>query len=125
MGLYCETGSVFNTLFEKLEKFLRSETVVGDPIQIGNVTLIPIITVSFGVAGGEGSGKDGKGNDGSGGGGGLGCRISPNAVLVVKNDEVSLVSLAGKGSLEKIMNMVPEIVSKMKLCKNQEEEAKE
>ena len=120
-----ETGSVFNTLFEKLEKFLRSETVVGDPIQIGNVTLIPIITVSFGVAGGEGSGKDGKGNDGSGGGGGLGCRISPNAVLVVKNDEVSLVSLAGKGSLEKIMDMVPEIVSKMNLRKNQEEEAKE
>lgn len=120
-----ETGSVFNTLFEKLEKFLRSETVVGDPIQVGNVTLIPIITVSFGVAGGEGSGKDSKGNDGSGGGGGVGGRISPNAVLVIKNDEVSLVSLAGKGSLEKIMNMVPEIVSKMNLRKNQEEEAKE
>jgi uncharacterized spore protein YtfJ len=96
-----ETGNIFNTLFEKLEKFLRSETVVGDPIQIGNITLIPIITVSFGVAGGEGSGKDGKGNDGNGGGGGVGGRISPNAVLVIKNDEVSLVSLAGKGSLEK------------------------
>ena len=117
-----ETGSIFNNLFEKLEKFLKTETVVGNPIQVGNITLIPIITVSFGVGGGEGSGKDSKGNDGSGGGGGVGCRISPNAVLVIKNDEVDLISLAGKGSLEKIVNMVPDIVSKINLCKKQDEQ---
>jgi len=120
-----EAGSIFNTLFEKLDKFLRTETVVGDPIQVGGITLIPIITVSFGVGGGEGSGKDSKGNDGSGGGGGVGCRISPNAVLVIKNDEVELVSLAGKGSLEKIMNMVPDIVDKIHMGKKQDQQAQE
>ncbi len=116
-----EKASIFNTLFEKLGDFLRSETVVGEPILVGNITLIPIITVTFGVGGGEGTGRDSKGNDGNGGGGGVGCRISPNAVLVIKNDEVEIISLAGKGSLEKIMNMVPEIVSKMNFHKHREE----
>jgi uncharacterized spore protein YtfJ len=120
-----ETGNIFDTLFEKLGSFLRSETVVGDPIQVGNVTLIPIVTVSFGVGGGEGTGRDHRGNDGTGGGGGVGCRISPNAVLVIKDDEISLVSLAGKGSLEKIMNMVPELVEKMNFHRKSGDEKKD
>ncbi len=106
-------STVFNTLFEKLEKFIRTETVVGDPIQVGNVTMLPIISVSFGVGGGEGSGKDGKGNDGSGGGGGVGCKIAPNAMLVIKNDELSVVPLTNRGSLERIVEMVPEILAKV------------
>ena len=106
-------SEVFNTLFEKLEKFIRTETVVGEPIQVGSITMVPIISVMFGVGGGEGSGKDNKGNDGSGGGGGAGCKISPNAILVIKNDELSVVPLTSRGSLERIAEMVPEIMSKV------------
>ncbi len=106
-------SEVFNTLFEKLEKFIRTETVVGEPFQIGSITMVPLITVSFGVGGGEGAGKDNKGNDGSGGGGGVGCKITPNAILVVKNDELSVIPLTSRGSLEKMVEMVPEILSKV------------
>jgi len=106
-------SEVFNTLFEKLEKFIRTETVVGEPFQVGNITMVPIITVSFGVGGGEGSGKDNKGNDGSGGGGGVGCKIAPNAMLVIKNDELSVVPLTSRGSLERIVEMVPDILTKV------------
>ncbi len=106
-------SEVFNTLFEKLEKFIRTETVVGEPFQVGSITMVPIITVSFGVGGGEGTGKDNKGNDGSGGGGGTGCKIAPNAILVIKNDELSVIPLTSRGSLEKIVEMVPEIIAKV------------
>ncbi|NLJ55594.1 MAG: sporulation protein [Firmicutes bacterium] len=106
-------NGVFKALFEKLEKFLRTETVVGDALQVGNITLIPVISVSFGVGAGQGSGKDHKGNDGEGYGGGVGCKIAPNAMLVIKNDEVSVVPLTSRGSLEKIVEMVPEIIGKM------------
>lgn len=44
-------------LFEKLEKFLKTETVVGQPIVIGDTTLLPIISISFGAATGAGSGS--------------------------------------------------------------------
>ena len=106
-------SELFNTLFEKLENFIKTETVVGDPFQVGNITMVPIISVSFGVGGGEGSGKDDKGNDGLGGGGGVGAKITPNSMLVIKNDEISVVPLTSRGSLEKIAEMVPEIIAKV------------
>ncbi len=108
-----EFGKVFDNMFEKLEKFIRTETVVGEPFQVGSTTLIPIISVSFGAAGGGGSGKDKQGSDGSGQGGGLGCKISPNAILVIRQDEVNVISLTGKGSVDKLLEMVPEVLERM------------
>ena len=109
-----DINSNMNALLEKLEKFFRTETVVGEPMQIGNITLVPIISVSFGFGAGSGSGKDNEGNDGSGGGAGAGGKITPNAILVIKNDEVSVIPLNEKSSLDKIVSMVPEIVNKIK-----------
>lgn len=108
-----------DTLFERMENFFRTETVVGNPMTIGNITLVPIIEVCFGLGTGGGSGKDSKGNDGEGGGAGVGARIKPNSVLVIKGDEVSLLALKDTGSLEKIINMVPEIVGKFQDKKNE------
>lgn len=115
-------NEVFNTLFEKLENFLRTETVVGEPIQVGNVTMVPVISVSFGIGAGEGSGKDNKGNDGTGGGGGVGCKISPNAMVVIKDDTISVHNLTGRGSLEKIVELVPEIIAKLDCFKPKDTE---
>jgi uncharacterized spore protein YtfJ len=106
-------SEVLNTLFDKLEKFISTETVIGEPFQVGSITMVPIITVTFGVGGGEGAGKDNKGNDGKGGGGGAGCKIAPNAILVLKNEELSVIPLTNRGSLEKIVEMVPEIMAKV------------
>lgn len=113
-----------DTLFDKLEKFFRSETVIGNPITVGEVTLLPIIDVGFGLGTGGGMGKDAKGNDGNGGGAGVGAKISPNSILVIKGSDVSLIPLKGKGSLEKVLDMVPEIVNKFK-DKMDEKEKKE
>lgn len=106
------TGSI-NSLFEQLQKFFTTDTVFGEAIQIGNLTLIPVISVAFGAGNGGGSGKDNKGMDGSGGGAGAGGRISPTAVLVIKGDEVSVLPLTGRGSFEKLVEMVPELVAKV------------
>ncbi len=120
------TENVINAMLEKLEKFIRTETVVGEPIQIGSITLVPIVTVSFGVGAGGGGGKDEKGNDGTGSGGGLGAKIQPNAMLVIKDDQVSVLPLSNKGSFDKLFEMVPEIMAKMDCCKpKSEKEEKE
>jgi len=106
-------------LFEKLENFFRTETVVGKPMTVGDVTLVPIIEVSFGLGAGTGSGKDSRGNDGTGGGAGVGGKIAPNSMLVIKGGEVSLMALKDKGSLEKIIEMVPGIINKVKQDKDE------
>ncbi len=102
-----------NTLFDKLERFFRTETIVGEPISIGDITLVPIIDISFGLGTGGGTGKDTKGGDGTGSGAGVGAKIVPNCVLIIKGGEVSVIPIKDKGSFEKVLEMVPDIISKI------------
>lgn len=104
-------------LFNKLEKFLKTETVVGEPIVIGETTLVPIISVMFGCGTGSGGGTDEKGTNGTGSGLGLGARVIPNAILVIKKDEVTMLPVKGKNNLGNLVEMVPEIISKIDLSK--------
>lgn len=111
-----------DVLFERLEKFFRTETIVGKPIEVGEITLIPVIDIGFGLGSGKGAGKDNKGNDGKGGGAGVGAKITPNAILVIKGQEISLIGLKHRKSLEKVLEMVPEIISQFYEKKQNEEE---
>ena len=110
----------FDSLFTNLEKFIKTETVVGEPIVVGEVTLVPIISVMFGCGTGGGTGSDNKGMTGNGSGGGGGARISPNAILVIKKDEVTMLPVKGKNNLDNLINMVPDIVSKINIKKDKE-----
>jgi len=114
--------SMVNTLYEKLEKLIRSETVIGEQIQIGNITLIPIVSISFGVGGGGGTGKEVNGDEGGGSAGGSGAKIQPNAILVIKDGEVSAIPLSNRGSFDKLFEMMPEILSKIDCCKPPKED---
>lgn len=110
-------------MFDKLENFLRTETVVGNPITVGEVTLIPIIEIAFGLGSGATASKDSKGLDGSGGGVGAGAKITPNAMMVIKGEEVSVIPLKNRDSLEKVLEMVPDILSRF--TKKEKEEKRE
>lgn len=104
------TEKILETMYERLDKFLKTETVVGEPITVGDIKLIPIITASFGLGGGFG--EEGEKKSG-GGGGGLGCKISPDAILVVKDGNVELIPVKKKASLEKLIEKAPELLSKV------------
>ena len=101
-----------NNIFDKLESFLKTKTVVGEPIQLGDVTIVPFIDISFGLGTGGGSGIEEKGNKGSGGGAGSGGRISPTAILVIKGDKIELLPIKKTGGLDRLIDMVPDIVAK-------------
>lgn len=110
-----------DAIFSNLEKFIKTETVIGEPITIGEVTLVPIISVMFGCGAGGGTGTDNKGMNGNGAGGGGGARISPNGIVVIKDGEVSMLPVKNKSNLEALVNMVPEIVSKINIKKDSDE----
>lgn len=112
-----------DALFGNLERFLKTETVVGEPIVVGETTLVPIVTVSFGCGSGGGTGSESKGGpEGTGSGIGAAAKISPNAILVIKKDEVSMLPVKGQSNLENLVKMVPEIVSKINIKKDAKEE---
>ena len=49
--------NLVKTTLGEIEKVLSSRTVVGDPITIEGITLIPLISVGFGFGAGGGQGK--------------------------------------------------------------------
>lgn len=116
-----ETKEILESMYDKLDNFLKTETVIGEPIILDSVKLIPIITASFGLGGGFGE----ENENGGGGGGGLGCKISPDAILVVKDDNVEMLPIKNKHSLEKLFEKVPEIMDKININNDKKEKKKE
>ena len=104
----------------ELEKFLTTKTVVGEPIVIGDVTLVPVQTVSFGYGSGGGEGGDEK-SKGVGGGGGAGANLRPIAIVAVKGTDVQVYTLGKKGLVDNIVAMIPEALSKIKIGKGKKD----
>jgi|LGOV01.1.fsa_nt_gb uncharacterized spore protein YtfJ len=114
-----------NNIFEKLESFMQTKTVVGEPVQVGEVTLVPFIDISFGLGTGGGGGIEEKGAKGEGGGLGSGGKISVTSVLVIKGDHVEMMPIKKSSSIDKLIEMVPEIMEKVDLKKKEKEKEKE
>jgi uncharacterized spore protein YtfJ len=104
-----------SVLFSELERLFKTNTVVGEPITVGNVTVIPITSISFGAGNaGAGSQKGKENDDTSGGAGGAGGKITPIAVIVIRDDEVSILPLGHRNSMESVMAQLPNIISQFK-----------
>lgn len=100
-------NSVVSTMMQGMESFLSSKTVVGEPTQVGDTTIIPLVDVTFGV--GAGSSSQEKKN---GGAGGMTGKMSPSAVLVIKNGQVRLVNIKNQDTVNKIIDMVPDFIDR-------------
>ena len=93
---------------------ITTKTVVGEPEHFGNVILIPLVDVSFGMCTGlMSSSTDDKKNRDGGGGGGLGAKMTPAAVVVIVDGTVQLVNVKNQESVNKMIDMVPGILSKL------------
>ncbi len=72
----------------------QTETVIGEPIQAGDATIVPVISVAIGFgAGGASGGPEESKAIGAGGGGGAGLSLTPVAFLVVKGDDIRLLPI--------------------------------
>ena len=108
----------------KLEETANSDVVVGEPILIGGVTIVPLsrLTVGLGGGGGEGEGdapeiKRHKGGRGKGTGqlAGIGARVRPVAVAIFSETDVEVLPIADKkGFFDKIMEKVPDVIDLVK-----------
>ena len=47
-------NEMMSTTMEKIRSMMDANTIIGDPIQTGEVTLIPVSRLSFGFASGGG-----------------------------------------------------------------------
>ncbi len=112
------------TMFNKLDNFVSSKTVVGEPIEMSGITIIPLIDVSFGMGTGSSDSRQDK-NGKSSGAGGMGAKMSPSAVMVVANGSVQLINVKDSNSVNKLIDMVPGIVNKISFFNNEKDESEE
>lgn len=117
-------SSNLEVLFSKMESFISSKTVVGEPIEIGNTIILPLVDVVFGVGAGGNEGKP-EPKEKSGSVGGVGAKIMPSAVLVINDGNVQLVSIKNQDSVNKLVDMVPGILGKLSGMFNKDEEEHE
>ena len=73
-----------------------------------NFTIIlPLVDVTFGVGAGASVG-DNK----NGGAGGFTGKLTPSAVLVIKNGCTKLVNIKNQDTVTKVLDLIPDIVDK-------------
>lgn len=102
-------AGVIESLLKNADTLVGSKTVVGDPVSVNDATIVPLVDISFGV--GAGANVNDKKN---GAMGGMHAKMSPSAVLVIQNGHAKLVSVQNNDTLSKIVDMVPEIIDKIK-----------
>ena len=105
-----ETNNLKTTvesLMKGMDGLVSSKTVVGDAVHVDNITILPLIDVSFGI--GAGSNLSDKKDKGMGG---VGGKITPSAALAIKDGTTRLVNIKNQDTVTKVLDMIPDIVDK-------------
>lgn len=98
-------NEVVESLLGGMNRVMGAKTVVGEATQVGDTIIVPLVDVSFGV--GAGSSTVDKKN---GGCGGFGAKMSPSAVLVIKNGSTKLVNVKNQDAVTKVLDMIPDVM---------------
>lgn len=125
---------VLDLVCERLAATAQSDMVVGKPLELGGVTVVPLSRVSVGMGGGGGEGEGqgmGPGGPGKrghtgpgkgvGGGCGGGAKVRPAAVAVFTATGVKILPIPDrKGKLDKLMDKIPDLVEKVQAVVDKE-----
>ncbi|MBI5059515.1 sporulation protein [candidate division KSB1 bacterium] len=101
---------ILDTLMKNLKEILSTKTIVGEPVQAGSMTILPVMKVSLGFGAGTGplSKPDGK----SSGGGGGGLSISPVGFLIIEDGRAMMLT-PQSSRWDWVIDGIPEMVEKL------------
>ena len=99
----------------KIREMMSVNDVVGEPIVVGDVTIVPISKVSVGFGGGGADNAKAANKDAFGGGMGGGVKVQPICFLVVKDGNVRMmpVPVPANTTADRILEMVPDTLDKI------------
>lgn len=106
---------IMDTTMDKLRAMVDADTIIGTPVVVGNITLIPVSKVSFGLATGGSDFPNKNQSQIFGGGAGAGVSVVPIAFIAVNGENVHMMPIYNEAtSFDKALNMAPEIIDKVK-----------
>ncbi len=107
------------TAMESLQSMVDVNTVVGDPVEAPDGTVvIPVSRVSLGfVAGGGEYPGETRGREQAGwpfgGGSGAGISVTPVGFLVVGRESIRLLPMFERAALERILEAAPDLLERL------------
>ena len=111
----------------KIREMVDVNNVIGEPIVVGDVTIVPVSKVSVGFGGGGSDYVKNVGtNEPFGGGIGGGVKVTPICFLVVKDGNVRMLSVPtpANSTTERIVEMLPDTLDKITAYLDSKKEAK-
>lgn len=107
----------FEELLKQITDFIKTEakteTVVGQPFDLGEFKCVPVIKVGLGFGSGGGEGFEKKDLKGEGMGAGAGVGIEPIGFLVTKGDEISFLEAGKSHGLAALFEKVPDLIENL------------
>ncbi len=107
--------AILDTTMEKLKAMVNADVITGEPIYVNELTLIPVSKVAYGIVTGGSDFATKTQSSLFGGGSGAGVTVSPIAFMVIKGEDVKMIPIYNElTTIEKAINMAPEIIDKAK-----------
>lgn len=100
-------SSAVEALFEGMDHLVATKTVVGDAVRVDDAIILPLMDVTCGMA--AGTFAENAKNRGAGG---MSAKLSPSAVLVIQNGSTRLVNIKNQNTVNKMLDMVPDLVNR-------------
>lgn len=102
----------------KIREMVDANSVVGEPITAGDVTIIPISKISIGYGGGGSDFTKKNTNQQEtpfGGGVGAGVKVTPIAFLIIKEGSVRMLPVAAPANTtaDRLVEMIPDTLDKI------------
>ena len=115
--------NIMDTTMDKLKAMVDANIITGTPMEFGDITLVPVCRVAFGVATGGSDFPSKSGAELFGGGGGAGVSVTPIGFIVIKGNDVKMLQIyKDESSLNKAIGTLPELFDKISgLFKSKEE----
>jgi uncharacterized spore protein YtfJ len=110
---------VVSTLLSGVKSIAKSETIVGEPQQAGEATVIPVhrVKIAFGAASASAGARGARGGGDTGGhGAGGAVELEPvAAIAVAKDGSAHLLTVDGddRGAWSSLLHDVPDILGKL------------
>ncbi len=121
-----KVSELLGVTMDKVKEMVDVDTVIGTPVTVEGVTLIPVSKVTYGFAGG-GSDLPTKSNkELFGGGSGAGITVTPIAFISIQEGRVNVLPLVTQpNAVDSLVSKIPDVYHQIssEITRRREEKA--
>ncbi len=122
-----KVSELLGVTMDKVKEMVDVDTVIGTPVTVGDLTLIPVSKVTYGFAGGGSDLPTKSSKELFGGGSGAGITVTPIAFITVQNGKVNVLPLVTQPTaVDSLVSKLPGTIDQISadIARRREEKAK-